>query len=127
MRTRAAIYLIVVFVLGALAGIGGERYWCHRRLPPNPQAQRQAFIARMQQRLDLTPQQTAQFAALVDETMQRFGALHKQMEPQFEQIRDQQREKIRAILNPQQQQKFDAWMSAFDKRRRLGPPHPPMH
>lgn len=121
-KAHSALILAVVFVLGILAGVGGTLVvspWLHRQQAHHdPRQDRQRFIEHMQQMLDMTPEQTSRFSAILQETTDRWDALHRQVEPQFEAIRQQQRDKVRAILNPQQVQKFNAFVARFDAHRR---------
>ncbi len=121
-KVHSALILAVVFVLGILAGVGGTLVvspWVHHHEEHHDSHQdRQHFVQHMQQLLDMTPQQTAQFSAILQETGERWDALHRQVEPQFEAIRHQQRDKVRAMLNPQQVQKFNEFVARFDAHRK---------
>lgn len=121
-KAHSALILAIVFMLGILAGVGGTLVvspYVHRHEQHHtPKQDRQHFIQQMQKMLDLTPQQTAQFSAILQETTERWEALHQQVEPQFEAIRQQQRNKVRAILNPQQVQKFNEFVARFDAHRK---------
>jgi hypothetical protein len=121
-KAHSALILAVVFVLGILAGVGGTLVvtpWIHRHEQHHdPRQDRQRFVQHMQKMLDMTPQQTTQFSAILQETTDRWDALHHQVEPQFEAIRQQQRDKVRAILTPQQVQKFNDFVARFDAHRR---------
>jgi hypothetical protein len=121
-KAHSALILAVVFVLGILAGVGGTLVvspWVHRQQEHHdPRQDRQRFVQHMQKLLDMTPQQTTQFSAILQETTERWDALHRQVEPQFEAIRQQQRDKVRAMLNPQQVQKFNEFVARFDAHRK---------
>jgi len=123
-KAHSALILTVVFVLGILAGVGGTLVvspWVHHHQAQkhhDPRQDRQRFVQYMQKLLDMTPQQTTQFSAILQETTDRWDALHRQVEPQFEAIRQQQRNKVRAMLNPQQVQKFNEFVARFDAHRK---------
>jgi Spy/CpxP family protein refolding chaperone len=52
--------------------------------------------------------------------------LQKQIEPQFQAIREETRAQIRQVLDPSQAKKFDEFIKQVDeRRRRRGPPPPP--
>jgi len=123
-KAHSALILAVVFILGILAGVGGTLvvapYVRNRAAQHHDASQdRQRFIQHMQTMLSLTPQQTQQFSAIVQETSDRWNTLHMQIQPQFEQIRQEQRNKVRAILNPDQLQKFNEFVARFDAKRKL--------
>lgn len=121
-KTHSALILAIVFVLGILAGVGGTLVvspLVHRNQQHHdPRQDRQRFIDHMQKLLDMTPQQTVQFSAILQETTERWDALHRQVEPQFEAIRQQQRDKVRAMLTPGQVQKFNEFVAQFDAHRK---------
>jgi len=122
MRSRGSLILILVFLLGAMAGVGGT-VWLGPRIaahfnPRDPQKGKQEFLAHVRTVLNLSPEQAAQFDAIAEQTWSRWDALHQQMEPQFESIRQEGRAKLRALMNPDQLPKFDKMMAAFDAARK---------
>lgn len=126
-KAHSALILAVVFALGILSGVGGTLvlapYVRSHVAPHTPAQDRERFIHHMQTLLDLSPQQTTEFTAIVQETADRWTTLHEQVEPQFDQIRQQQRNKVRAILTPGQLQKFNTFLSDFDARRKKDQTH----
>ncbi len=94
---------------------------------PSMQDIHRRFVRKMQKRLDLTPQQTQAFDAISTELMHRFEALHQQIQPQVAQIRHEEGAKFRAVLNPEQQKKFDAWVARQEARHHHPPPPPAGH
>lgn len=126
-KTHSALILAVVFVLGILAGVGGTLvvapYVRGRIEHHDPRQDRQHFVQHMQRMLNMTPDQAEKFSAIVQETSDRWGALHRQVEPEFEQIRQEQRNKVRAILNPEQVQKFNEFVARFDAKRKQDAQH----
>ena len=78
-----------------------------------------SFIDRMQHELNLTPTQRDQIVQIVDETHSKVMALREEFQHQRrEQIR-QARARVRALLTPEQQEKFDR---EFKPRYREGGP-----
>lgn len=128
MPSRGSLILILVFLLGALAGVAGT-VWLGphitaRLQPHDPQKGKQEFLRHVRKELDLSPEQATQFNAIAEQTWSRWDALHQQMEPQFESIRMEGRAKLRALMNPEQVQKFDRMLAEFDAARRKHPGHP---
>jgi len=122
MRSRGSLILILVFVLGALAGVGGT-VWLGPRITAHlqrhdPQKGKQEFLTRVRKELNLSPEQAAQFDAIAEQTWSRWDTLHQQMEPQFEAIRMEGRAKLRALMNPEQLQQFDKMLAEFDAERK---------
>ena len=68
--------------------------------------------------LELTPEQQKQLTAITEDTQAKWRALYLPLDAQREQIREQSRERIRAILTPEQQPKFDQFMQRLDEQRK---------
>jgi Spy/CpxP family protein refolding chaperone len=64
-------------------------------------------MARMQRELNLTPAQHDQILAIVNETRPKIMKLREDFEHQRHETVMQARAQIRAILTPEQQEKFD--------------------
>jgi Spy/CpxP family protein refolding chaperone len=67
--------------------------------------------------LTLTDPQTTAVRAILDETRNEYRALRKELRPRFEEPRMKARSRIRALLTPEQQQKFDAMIVQQDAQR----------
>jgi Spy/CpxP family protein refolding chaperone len=111
----AAAALVVGFAASSLA----YRYRL-LRVPHEP------VIVRMQRELNLTFSQREQILEIIQDTRFKIVTLRQQFEHQR---RDQLRQaynQIRALLNPEQQQKFDREFKPPSERFRPGPPgmHP---
>jgi Spy/CpxP family protein refolding chaperone len=65
------------------------------------------FIERMQQELKLTPEQRVQILQIVNETRSKVMALRDQFQHQRHEQMHQARARVRALLSPEQQEKFD--------------------
>jgi len=123
-RTEAAMLVLVVFLLGVLVGglgghLWGERVWGHsgparHSGPPS----RDQIVSNLARELQLTSDQQKQIAAIIDETRAQVRAAYAPADAQHEQIRQQGRARIRAILTADQQTKFDALMQRIDEQRK---------
>ncbi len=120
-RSEAAILVLVVFLLGALFGgtanhLWGERVW-GKQQPPAPMTTQQ-IVSNMTAQLSLTPQQAQQFTAIVDDTHNQIHADYDAADAQRDQIRKAGRDRVRAILTPEQLPKFEEIMRKLDEQRR---------
>jgi Spy/CpxP family protein refolding chaperone len=118
-RGEAAMLVAVVFLLGVvLGGLGtylwGQRVW-GMRSGPRSHAQ---VVADLTRELELSSEQEKQLAAITEDTQAKWRVLYSPLNAQREQIREQSRERIRAILTPEQQPKFDQFMQRLDEQRR---------
>jgi Spy/CpxP family protein refolding chaperone len=132
---RKALALIaLVFVLGvALGAVGhsladrrvlGARTQTPAFLQPRPNPPR--AVARLTNELKLTPDQQKQIGDILGDMQRRYDAVHDQMNPEFQQIREQGHDQIRQILTPEQRPKFEDFLKRVDedRRRRAANPNP---
>lgn len=120
-RGEAAVLVLVVFLLGALLGgvgnhVWGERVWGKQTI--NTQPTRNEIVGELTRDLQLTPDQQKQLGSIVDDTRAQWRTLYTTIEPQHEQIRQQSRDRIRAILTPDQKPKFEEFMHRIDEQRK---------
>ena len=71
----------------------------------------------MRAELNLTDDQTKAVQAVIDETRNEYRALRTELRPRFEEPRQKARARIRALLTPEQQQKFDSMVARQDAQR----------
>jgi len=122
-RREAAILFVVVFLLGALLGAAGNHLWQervsgHRGAQSVLMPTRAHIIEQSTRELQLTPDQQKQLGVVIDDTRHKWDALYSPLDAQREQIRQEGRARIRAVLSPDQQLKFDDFMRRLDERRR---------
>jgi hypothetical protein len=120
-RLEAAVLVFVVFLLGLLLGGVGSHLWDERVLgqePVNTKPTRDQVVNDLTQRLELTPDQQKQVAGKIDETRAKWQALYAPLDAPREQIRQQGRANIRAVLTPDQQFKFDDFLKRLDEQRK---------
>ncbi len=121
-RGEAALLIAVVFLLGVLLGavathMWGERVWGQQNAYSAGRKPVNQVVAEFTKELQLTPDQQTQVAAIIDDTRAQWKALYAPLDAQKEQIRQQSRARIRALLTPEQQPKFDAFMQRLDEQR----------
>jgi hypothetical protein len=121
-KREAAALFFVVFLLGVLLGGVGVHLWGERvwggTVPVNTNPTRAQVIAQCTHELQLTPDQQKQMIAIIDDTRAKWAALYAPLNPRWEQIRLDCRARIRAILTPDQQVRFDDFMRRIDEQRK---------
>ena len=128
--TRTAVlWIAAVFILGvALGGVAGYMVAHHRlAAPPAPlsdEAKRHQKVADLTKLLSLTPDQQTQVDAIFIDTQGQFQTAHKQADQQIEAVRQKARERIRAVLTPEQTPKFEEFLRKMDADRKSRPPAP---
>lgn len=115
-RAKAAVLVGVVFILGILLGGAGIHYWGE---PHWPGANRHNhFVRRLTRELSLTSDQQKQLNVIINDTVARWRALDLQYKPEYEQVRMEARDRIRAILTPEQKPQFEDFVRRLDEERR---------
>ncbi|HEX8283337.1 MAG TPA: hypothetical protein VF588_08285 [Pyrinomonadaceae bacterium] len=121
--TRLKLWLAVaaVFALGCVTGAfldsayrlraGAAREESRGRRNPDH------VFDKMRRDLDLDERQAAEARKILDESRNEYRALRSEARPRFDAIRQSARTRIRALLNPEQQKRFDARVAEKDARR----------
>ncbi len=122
-RTRLKMWLVLVavFVLGSVTGVALTGLYRSRAAAGDrPETREKAMhdrFEKMRAELNLTDDQTKAVQAVIDETRNEYRALRTELRPRFEEPRQKARARIRALLTPEQQQKFDGMVARQDAQR----------
>lgn len=124
---KAALWVGVVFLLGAIAGGMFGYGYAHRQVaaasaPMSEPERRAKWVARLTQELGLTSDQAKELDSIVLEWHGKVKAIHDQSEAQMEQLRQKGRDEIRAILMPEQKPKFEEFLRKLDEQRKHNTP-----
>lgn len=130
-RTRAALLLVVVFVVGAVMGAAVDRLLLFREGRMYPKHGLRAASHRMLNRLDrdlnLNPQQEEQVRQILTRRAARLDAVWKNAEPAMLAEIERGDAEISAVLTGEQKTKFEEMKRRWRNRARraLGKPGPP--
>jgi len=116
-RLKVWLVLVVVFVLGSITGAALTGLYRSRASADRPEKAPHERFEKMRRELNLTDEQTKSVSAILDETRNEYRALRAELRPRFEEPRQKARTRIRALLTPDQQQKFDALVAQQDAER----------
>jgi Spy/CpxP family protein refolding chaperone len=121
--SRKAILLVfVLFVLGIALGSVGTYVVTTRVQAARPHASLvhnyAGTVAMYTQGLGLSPDQQKQLEVIFNDVRANYQALHQKLDPEYEQVRQQGRERIRQILTPEQRPKFEELLRQIDEDRR---------
>jgi Spy/CpxP family protein refolding chaperone len=124
---KAAVWVAVVFLLGALAGGMLGYGYAHRTVAaanaPAPEPERRAKrVAQWTQDFSLSSEQAKQLDGILLELHGEAKAIHDQSDAQMEQLRVKGRDRIRAVLTPEQKPKFEEWLRKRDAERMKNAP-----
>jgi Spy/CpxP family protein refolding chaperone len=128
---KAALWIAAVFILGAaLGGVSGYLFGHRASVAAAPaqmseDAKRHQKVAQLTSALVLTTEQQTQIDAIFNETSGQFQSVrqeaHKQADAQIEVLRQRARDRIRAVLTPEQLPKFEAYLLKLDADRKNRP------
>lgn len=119
-RWTIALYMGLVFVCGGVVGAFGHRLYTVSGVsanvtPRNPEEFRKRFQADLKARLQLTDDQLSKLDAIMEDTRKQFRATRAVIEPEMRKIREDQQQKISALLSPEQQTE---WQKIQEERAR---------
>ena len=119
---KAAIWVVIVFLLGAVGGgmlgYGFAHHSVSAANAPLPEPERRAKrVAEWTQDFGLSSEQARQLDAILLELHGESKAIHDQSDAQMEKLRQKGREQIRAVLTPEQRPKFEEWLAKRDAER----------
>lgn len=119
---KAIGLMMAVFVLGAL--VGGLGAVVLHRMDRTPRRER--IVDRLTRVLQLTGQQRHEVQGIFAAAHKRFVAVYRQSQeqarPRYDGIRQDVHARIRAILTPAQQVKFDQFLKRLDAEHKIHPP-----
>jgi Spy/CpxP family protein refolding chaperone len=100
--------LIVVFGLGAAAGVFGERYLMHKR-PRGPVHERTPFplLDPVAKALQLTPEQQDKLREIFKRSDERMKELDAQIHGRLREVRAQLKSEVDSVLTPEQRAKLE--------------------
>jgi hypothetical protein len=122
-RMKVRLACISIFILGIAAGALGVAVY-HRWIEPGRPSgwtgkfDRERYVRQMTEAVGLQPDQMSALSAILDETREEFLALRTRLSPQFDEIRQRARVRIRGILNADQRGRFEAFLKRWDEGRR---------
>ena len=122
-RVKVRLAFVSIFILGIAAGVLGVSIYSGRIDPGRPSGwtgrfDRERYVKQMTEAVGLQPEQMGALNAILDETREEFLALRARLRPQFDEVRQRARVRIRGILNADQQGRFEAFVKRWDEERR---------
>ena len=122
MTRRAYLYFAVTFVLGAVVGGCGVFFYGWYGGHWHREFNRQRAVRHLTREVHLSEAQIRQVDQILADAAKSYSELHRQVDPQFDAVRAQTRDRIRQILTPEQVAKFNELVRQADERRRQHPP-----
>jgi hypothetical protein len=116
-KRKAHLIVITAFILGIAVGVSGQYLLSHQS-PLPPAASTPAEVAdEMTRAVKLDQSQRSQVVLILGDCQKQSQDLREQTRPQFQAIRENARNRIRALLSPEQLVSFNQWIKDLDARR----------
>lgn len=122
--TRIKVWLVVIGVF-LLGGVTGAALTSVYRMKASERQEMRGRrngkgdgLERMKRDLNLSDSQATEIRAILDQTRNEYRALREECRPRYDAVRQSARSRIRALLAPDQQQRFDALAAERDARRK---------
>ena len=131
-RSKALLLALGIFLLGGVCGATLERwilfgwgrppmaFFSQRPSFRGPRSD-ERFLRHFTQNLDLTPEQEQQIKQILDDSREQMTAQRREINRGMEDMLGATRSKIRKVLTPEQQEKYDKTFKRFERRWRRGP------
>ncbi len=103
----AIVALLATFCVGVLVGVAADRVFIMRGMHRPAGRSAEFMTKRLDRRLDLSPQQERQVAAIIERGQQRMFRVWGNVHPQIRQEIERTNAEIAQILTPEQRAKFD--------------------
>lgn len=123
-KLTAFLTLLLVFASGAVLGAVAHRLYVVNTVisgtakRPSPEEFRNRQVNEMRDKVKLDDAQVASLNQILDQTKTAFDQTHKQYNAANRAIWDEQRNRVRAILRPEQVPLFDQVMAEHDVARK---------
>jgi len=123
-RAKVLLAFLTIFILGFAAGALGlniyfSRIETWRQSAWTGRFDRERYVKQMSEAVGIRPEQMGLLNAILEETREEFLELRKHLNPQFDEVRQRARSRIRATLDAEQQARFDRFLKRWDEERRV--------
>ena len=110
-KWKIILSVILVFLLGVLAGglVTHEidRHRIGRIISGEPRAVGELIVQRLNHKLRLDPEQVEKLRIIVYETRDEISKVRTQFRPQIQEVLERSRNRVRAILRPDQLEEYE--------------------
>lgn len=114
----AILLALCLFACGVVAGILGHRYYRETVVSAqtSPADVRQHYLAEMKSRVRLTASQIEQLQTILDDTKAKAKAVRDRMHPEMVKIKEEQINRVKAILTPDQVPEYERLVADRERR-----------
>ncbi|HET6932961.1 MAG TPA: hypothetical protein VFI45_21735 [Candidatus Acidoferrum sp.] len=123
-RKKAAIWLVLVFVLGTATGgvfgysLARRSYAATKTVVPSEAERRAKKLAEMTQEIGLTADQAQKADGVIKEAQTEIRGIRDKSEAEVDVVRMRTRGEMRTFLTPEQLPKFEQYIRRMDEERK---------
>ena len=118
-QATATAFAALLFCGGAAVGALGHRYYAATAVnAQSPETVRHRYMAEMQNRLKLTPEQVTRLEAILHDTKAKTRAVRETYHPQMLKLKQEHIERVKAILTAQQIPAYEKLVAEREQRAR---------
>jgi len=123
-RKKAAVWLVLIFVLGAATGgvfgynLARHSYASTKPPMPTEAERRAAKVAEMTREIGLDTDQAQKVEAIIKQAQGETRAIHDKSDADLDAVRMRAREATRGFLTPEQKVKFEEYVKRLDAERK---------
>ena len=123
-RKKAAIWLALVFILGAATGgvfgysLARRSYAATKTVMPSEAERRAKKLSDMTQAIGLTAEQAQKADGIIKEAQTEIRGIHEKNDAEVDVVRMKTRQEMRAFLTPEQLPKFEQYIQRMDEERK---------
>ena len=115
------VNLGLIFLSGLVVGGFGYRVFfgnCAKKAPVHKTADdvRREYVASLTKAVGLQPDQASKIDQILADTRAEYLDIHKRIEPDLKALHERQLAKMKAVLTPAQQAKFEEWRDRREHR-----------
>ena len=115
----ALLFAVLLFGSGFLSGVLGQRYFATSTVSAKTAEDfRHHYVTEMKSQLNLTPKQVSQLEVILDETKAKYRAVRDQSRPAMLKIKQEQINRVKSILTPQQIPSYEQLVAERERRFR---------
>ncbi|MFL6463633.1 MAG: hypothetical protein ACJ73N_04400 [Bryobacteraceae bacterium] len=114
----AVLLAMLLFCCGVAVGALAHRYYSATVVNAKGEDLRQHYLSEMRSKLGLTSAQVSQLEAIMDETKAKTRAVRDQYRPEMLKVRNEQINRVKSILTPQQIPIYEQLVAERERRAR---------
>jgi Spy/CpxP family protein refolding chaperone len=122
---KGKVFVLAVFFLGIIGGaLLSNVYETRLKADSEPltrQQRAEQAVKAFHDYLGLTPDQAKQVHEIMVEQGAEFKRLAEETRPQYDEIREETRNQIKALLTDEQKRRYDEWRAKMAQRGQRGP------